>query len=180
MKTRIRTVDYSEQKFSASVQPIYLLAGGIGLQGEYFVTNKISAGVGGVLIPNHKMENTDNTLVKNYNYEHNEVFGMSTIMITGDLTENGFYVSPVLGFQKTAVSKVTDLEYGGTLDSAFGRFTGGYQWVGSSFRIAAGAGISMIADSDIIVKDKYGNEVLRTKSSNLSGVAIDFHIGMLF
>lgn len=174
------------EKFGVNVEPLWLVLGGIGGKAEYFVTDKVSVGLGGVYIPSHKIEGsssdeTANSIGGNYSFEHNEIVLGSNIMLTGTLQSDGFYLNPGVGYQYTAITHFSFLDLSGSVSSPFARLTAGYQWVTSgNFRVGLGAGVAAYQDTDVVIADNSGREIDRTKSSTMSGLALDLHLGYIF
>ncbi|HEY8272791.1 MAG TPA: hypothetical protein VIG33_17995 [Pseudobdellovibrionaceae bacterium] len=173
-------------KVGLSAEPIWLLVGGVGAKFEYFVTDHISVGINGVYIPEHQIETSsskDQSLTsESYRWSMNEINLGSNIMLTGSLSTNGVYLNPAVGYQNTRISDYGVLKLKGSLSSPQARLTAGYQFVNpaNNLRFALGAGLRMIQDSDILVKDDTGEEVYRQKTSGLGGLALDCHLGYIF
>lgn len=174
------------KEFALSVDPLWLLLGGVGAKFEYFVSPKISIGIGGILIPEQEVKPTDDgketaSTGGNYRRAYNEISLGSNVMLTGSLTSDGLYLNPGIGYQSAKISQFGESKLSGSLSAPFARLTVGYQWMmKTGFRIAAGAGLRVSESRDIVIKDNAGNEVLREKSSNLGGLTLDFNIGYLF
>ncbi|PIS11451.1 MAG: hypothetical protein COT73_03960 [Bdellovibrio sp. CG10_big_fil_rev_8_21_14_0_10_47_8] len=167
-----------------SVEPIWLLVSGLGAKVDYFVTDKVSLGLGGNYIPDHKVENTskneNSSINSNFNWSHSELNLGTNIMLTGTLSSSGVYINPTVGYQKTEITHYSSYDLQGSLATPQASATGGYQWVNNGFRIGAGAGYKVLADNDVVVKDRAGAEVYREKASNMRGLVIDFQLGILF
>jgi hypothetical protein len=176
-----RSNDY-RPSFAVNAEPVWLVLGGMGLKFEYFVTDKVSAGVTGMFIPSHRTESTsvkdENDSAYKYNYEHSEVLVGSNIMLMGTLGTRGLYINPAIGYQRTRISDFSDSKLSGELSTPMARFTVGYQWIlAKHLRLAAGGGLAAYQSSTITVKDKAGNEVLSQSSSSMGGLAIDLQVG---
>lgn len=165
--------------FGINAEPIWALLSGFGLKFEYFVTDKTSVGIQGMSF-NYKANDTSTTLTK-YTLLHSEVFLGSNIMLTGTLSSRGLYIHPAIGYQTTEIKDYGTSNLNGTLNSPLAQFTVGYQWIlAKHLRLAAGGGLNMYQQNDIIVKDSTGTEVYRDKSSTLGGLALDLHVGYVF
>jgi hypothetical protein len=177
----------TQPKTGISVEPLWLLLGGVGAKFEYFVTDRISLGISGIYIPEHEMKpsssNDESTAsLETYRWSTNEVNLGSNIMLIGNLSSNGVYMNPSIGYQNTSISDFGSRKLKGALSSPQGRLTLGYQWVNelNNLRFALGGGLRILKASDIVVKDEAGNELLRQNSSNLGGLALDAHLGYIF
>lgn len=170
--------------FGINVDPIWLALSGIGIKAEYFISDTISIGIGGIFIPNHKVESTTSSTTlttERYKWEHNEAFVGSNIMLTGTLGSRGLYINPAIGYQSTKISEFSDYNLSGSVSAPMARLTVGYQWIiVNHLRLAAGGGFVATQSSDIVVKDSSGKEALRDKSSNLGGLALDLQVGYVF
>ncbi|MEZ0391335.1 MAG: hypothetical protein ACAH59_03905 [Pseudobdellovibrionaceae bacterium] len=187
-KNSLRTSYQKENKpsMSLSVEPIWLLVGGIGAKAEYFVTDRVSAGLNGVYIAEHEAE-TESSDSKSsstsYRWSSYEVNIGSNIMLTGNLLSNGFYINPAIGYTGASIKNFGEMQLQGSTSSPQARLTGGYQWFSKSYpnlRLLAGAGVRMIQEPEVVVQDSTGSEIGRVKTQTLTGLALDFHIGYLF
>lgn len=185
MSTTYRAKEASTKKAGVNLEPLPLLYGGVGLKAEYFVTPKISAGLGGQFLNytvKHEDPNSEQAKIGgDYKIEHYEVLIGSNIMLTGSLATSGFYLNPAVGYQSTAIKNYSIFNLSGSIESPMARLTAGYQWItAKNLRFGLGAGGTLIQGNDIIVKDNTGKEVLREKASNMSGAALDLQVGFLF
>jgi hypothetical protein len=181
------TVTQSQPSFGFNLDPIWLAVSGIGGKAEYFISDKVSIGIGGILIPSHKVEKTSSedtakTVGGDYKWEHNEIFVGSNFMLTGTLGSNGLYINPAVGYQSTKITEYSDENLSGSLSNPMVRLTMGYQWVlAKHLRLAAGGGFALAAgNNEIVVKDSSGTEVLREKSSSMGALALDLQVGYVF
>ena len=181
------SVETASPSFGVNVDPIWLIEGGLGAKIEYFITDSVSIGLGGIVIPSHSNQtsnskNDSTTTVSNsYKWEHNEVFIGTNIMLTGTLGSRGLYINPALGYQTTKISDFGSDKLSGELSSPAARLTMGYQWViAQHLRLAAGGGFNVVSSSNVVVKDNSGKEVLSQKSSEAGGLALDLQIGYVF
>ena len=88
---------------------------------------------------------------------------------------------PAVGYQTTEIKNYSTSNLNGSLSSAVAQFTVGYQWIlVKHLRLAAGGGLNMYQQNDIIVKDNTDTEVYRDKSSTLGGLALDLQVGYVF
>jgi len=161
---------------------------GVGAKVEYFASEKLSIGIGGILIPNHRIESTTSengsttsTVGGNYMWEHNEIYLGTNIMLTGTLGTRGLYINPAVGYRTTRISEFSDFKLSGSLSSPVARLTMGYQWIlAKHLRLAAGGGLTVAQSSAVVVKDASGKEVLRENSTSLGGLALDLQVGYIF
>lgn len=176
----------NQPNFGANIDPIWIVFSGIGLKLEYFISDRVSVGVGGILIPSHAVEKSTSSssttsTAYDYKYSHYEGLIGSNIMLTGTLGSRGLYINPAIGYQTTAITDFSSSKLTGETSSPMARLTVGYQWIlAKSLRLAAGGGLTAYEAKDIIVKDNSGKEVLREKSSSLGGVALDLQVGYVF
>jgi hypothetical protein len=171
-----------------NLEPVYLVLGGLGAKMEYFVSDSVSLGLGGVYVPKHNMNtftstssSSTTTDTESYMFEHNEIFVGSNIMLTGTLGGRGAYLNPAVGYASTRISEYSSSKLSGQLSTPMARLTGGYQWVlVDHLRLAAGGGFTVAQSGTVIVKDSNGAEVLRENSSSLGGLALDLQVGYVF
>ena len=84
----------TQLNFGVNLEPIWVVLSGVGLKFEYFISDTVSVGVGGILIPNHKIESSTSTASStlydnNYKYSHYEGLVGTNIMLTGTLGSRG-------------------------------------------------------------------------------------------
>jgi len=170
-----------DSNFAVNVEPLWLVLSGVGLKGEYFISNRVSAGVSGMFIPRFQTETTGSATPTKYSLRHNELLLGVNVMLSGNLRSNGLYVNPSLGYQKTEIFDYGPDQLSGSLSTPMARMTAGYQWITeNNVRFGLGAGLSVIPGGDISIADRKGTEVYRGKASTTSGLALDLHVGYLF
>jgi hypothetical protein len=191
MKTTVPMEEVSRPHFGFNLEPIWLVVSGVGAKAEYFVSDTVSVGFGGIFIPKHTVETstttsstyngTKTTTGGDYKWEHTEMFLGANIMLMGTLGSRGLYINPAVGYATSRVSEFSDSNLSGELSSPMARMTVGYQWIlARHLRLAAGGGLTLAQASDIKVKDDTGKEVLNEKSTNLGGLALDLQVGYVF
>jgi hypothetical protein len=184
--TTTMAVPENRPTFGFNLDPIWLVLGGIGAKAEYFVSDRVSLGVGGIFIPRRDNRTTsDNdttyTSTTKYKWEHNEIHLGTNIMLTGTLGTRGLYINPAVGYMNTRISEYGEYKLSGALSTPMARLTMGYQWViVNHLRLAAGGGFTATQSGTVVVKDADGQEVLKDSSSSMGGLALDLQVGYVF
>lgn len=162
-----------------SIQPVYLLLGGVGGGFDYLATEKFSLGLSGIYLPQRK--SSDSESLYSYYWGYNELSFNSQYMLTGSWVEDGFYLSGSLGTLTSKITKYGPSQLKGELNTSFARATAGYQWVYvSGLTFGLGAGYLFAPDSEVVVRESNGTEVFRDKTQAGSGLAIDIKFGFIF
>jgi hypothetical protein len=173
----------SEYNGSVGVEPIWLLLGGIGAKAEYFMTQKISLGVDGTVIPSREMKSNSpgNAVNTNYVWSHNQFNLGTTLMLSGTLSTNGFYLNPKVGYQSTRITDFGTEKLQGSLSTPQASATIGYQWItpNSPLKLTVGAGYRVLQAGEIVIKDKNNKQIYSQNASNISGLAFDFQLSLL-
>ena len=166
--------------FGINAEPIWMIFGGLGLKFEYFMTDKLSLGIGGMIIPGYKVEETSVFADDGYVMSREEGHLGINYMFTGTLGSRGLYINPAIGFVKAEIKEYSSQNWSGSVTTAMLRCTVGYQWViAKHLRLAAGGGLAAYGGGEIVVKDNTGAVVDREKVA-LGGLAIDGQIGYVF
>jgi hypothetical protein len=173
------------KRVSLSVEPLWLLLGGIGAKTDFNVSKKVSLGLQALYIPSHSSntssdDKTTTTTDYSYKWSYEEYNVGANIMLMGNIDGNGLYINPAVGYVRSKITDFSIFKYQGELAAPQFRTTVGYQWIVGSFRFAAGGGYRLVSSNDIVIKDSKGNEVSREKSSTLGGLALDGHVGFTF
>jgi hypothetical protein len=171
-----------EHSFGLTAEPIWLLVGGLGAKADFRLSQSVSLGLGGMLIPprNNVRSSSSSDSSFNYKWSMYEIYLGPTFMLTGDFDSNGIFVTPAVGYLGAKITNFGSSNLSGALNTYQARVTAGYQWVSiKSIRIAVGGGLRALGSSEVIVKEG-SKEVLRDKSSSTGGLVIDFQVGMLF
>jgi len=142
----------------------------------------VSLGVDGMYVLPRTTNATDEMNNQNYSYKWStyEVYAGPTIMLTGDFDHRGLYILPAIGYTGASITNYGTLNLSGSMNTFEARFTVGYQFVVKSFKFVTGGGLRLLNSSDIVVKDSFGNEVLREKSSSTGALALDLQAGYMF
>ncbi len=179
--------DFSPKTRTVGVdlQPLYLALGGLGAKVDYFATDKFSVGLSGVSIKDRQMGSSEkdaSSTNATYKLSYSELNLNTRFMMTGTNFSDGAYLSPSIGYVTTRISDYGVFGLDGGLATPVATLLAGYQFVNpqNGFRVNAGLGYRLVQANTIIVKDSSGKEILRDKSSNLNGLAIDLGIGMMF
>ena len=170
-------------KVGINASPIWLLVGGLGAKIEYFTSETISVGLDAVVLQkNVKGDSSSDGSSPAYKQSYKEINLGTNIMLTGSLSTNGIYINPSIGYITAEISDFDIFKLQGGVSAPQARLTAGYQWINrqNDIRLALGGGLSVVQDSDIVVKNDLGKEIARKKVSNLGGAALDFQIGYLF
>ena len=171
-----------EHFLGVGVEPHWLLIGGIGLGVDFRLSNKVSLGLSGMMVPPRSNSSTQetNSAIVDYKWSYYEVYLGPKIMIMGDYDHHGLYVMPAIGYTGASISEYSSLKLSGSTNTAEARLTMGYQWVIRSLRFTVGGGLRVLNSADVVVKDNQGNELLREKSSSFGGFALDGQFAYLF
>ncbi len=179
--------DFSPKTRTVGVdlQPLFLALGGLGAKVDYFATDKFSVGLSGVSIRNRQMNTSDkdaSATTTTYKLSYSELNLNTRFMMTGTNFSDGAYLSPSIGYVTTRISDYSIYSLDGGFATPVATLLAGYQFVNaqSGFRVTAGAGYRLVQENTIVVKDSSGKEILRDKSSNLNGLALDLGVGMMF
>lgn len=147
------------------------------------MTQKISLGVDGTVIPNREMKstNTQNSVNTNYRWSHHQFNVGTTLMLSGTLSTNGFYLNPKVGYQSTRITDFGTEKLQGSLSTPQISATIGYQWItpNSPLKLNVGAGYRALQNGEIIIKDRNNKQIYSENSSNIGGLAFDFQLSIL-
>lgn len=161
-----------------SIQPIYILSGGIGGGFDYLATEKFSLGLSGIYLPQRKSGSESGN---SYNWGYSELSLNSQYMLTGSWVEDGFYLSGSLGAFASKITNYGSSQLKGELNTYFVRATAGYQWVYTSgLTFGFGTGYLFSPESEIVVRESNGTEVIREKTQAGNGMVVDIRFSFLF
>jgi hypothetical protein len=169
------------------IEPHWLIVGGLGAQFDARVSKKTSIALGGMYLPPHEATTTgDSSTSDHYKWSAFEVYTGPSFMITGDYDHHGAYVMPALGYTGNSITdyrssfSTSSSGYSGEFNTPEFRLTGGYQFVVGALRFTTGGGIRLMKESDVVVKDETGKEVLRQRSNTIGGLSLDMRASYLF
>jgi hypothetical protein len=174
-----------EYTLGLSVQPLWLLLGGLGANVDRRLTNRTSIGLGGTYIPPRrsldKSDDRNKTSDTSYKWTYYEVHVGPTFFLTGDYDTSGWYLNPAVGYTGAKITEYSSFNLSGSTDTFAFRTSAGYQWIlKNDLRLVFGGGYQFLNQSEVVVKDGSGTEVLREKSSAAAGLVIDAHFGVMF
>lgn len=171
-----------EHSVGIAIEPHWLLIGGIGGKFDVRISDNVALGLGGMYVPPRSNTSSSSDTTNDYNYRWSmyEVYFGPTINLTGDYDHSGVFITPAIGYTGSKITNFSFLNYSGSLDTAELRVTAGYQWVIRDLRFNVGAGLRLLKDSEVIVKNGAGQEVSREKSSAMGALALDLHAAWLF
>lgn len=163
-----------------SVEPLWLLIGGLGAKIDFRVSDTMAIGLGG-MYANWSTKSEDSTINDTaYKQKVYEIYMGPTFNLTGNYDTNGIFFTPAIGYTGSRIYDYSIFNLSGELNTFELRTTAGYQWVSNDLRIIAGGGFKFLGDSDVVVRDASQKEVYRSKSGSFGALALDFHIAWLF
>jgi hypothetical protein len=164
-----------------AIEPTWLLIGGLGAKIDFRLSDRAALGLGGMYASRTVTEKNERTLPEGaYKVRNYEIYLGPTFNLTGNYDTDGFFITPAIGYTGAKIYDYSVFKLSGEINTWEIRTTAGYQWVVQDFRFIAGGGLKLLGDSEVVVKDKSGKEVLRQSSGSLGGLALDLHAAWLF
>lgn len=170
-----------EHSLGLSIEPHWLIIGGIGGKVDFRVADNIALGLGGMYIsPRSTNTSSSSTTDTDYRWSMYEVYLGPTINLSGNYDTSGAFITPAIGYTGAKITNYGYRGLSGSLNTPELRLTGGYQWVIRDLRFSVGGGLKLLKDSEVVVKNTSGGEESRQRSSTTGGFALDCHAAWLF